>query len=131
MNALPNSRNKKTPVKKSDDAITNENSKISSASLISTQPQSSPETKQENSKHKAAFYNLTDKELAIIKSLSKGNSYKMIATDCNVSINTVRQHIRNIHQKLKVHSSMETVVLALKENLLFTSFFSSFSFSFF
>lgn len=110
MKAQPNSRNKNTSVKKGD-AATN--------------------AKQENSKHKAAFYNLTDKEISIITSLSKGNSYKMIATDCNISINTVRQHIRNIHQKLKVHSSLEAVLLALKENLLFASFFSSCSLSFF
>ncbi|WP_018615455.1 response regulator transcription factor [Segetibacter koreensis] len=67
-------------------------------------------------------FNLTIKEIAILDSLAKGNSYKMIANDCNIAINTVREHIRNIYHKLNVHSCIQAVLLALKEKLLSTLF---------
>ena len=122
MKKQSNRGSKKTRIKKPD-SIVNENSKTNPAFFISSEsPLSKSEIKQDNSERKSAAFNLTDKELAIIISLSKGNSYKMIANDCNITINTVRQHIRNIHQKLKVHSSLEAVLLALKESLLFASF---------
>ena len=122
MKKQSNRRSKKTRIKKPS-GIVKENSKTNSAFFISSEsPLSKSEIKQDDSERKSAAFNLTDKELAIIISLSKGNSYKMIANDCNITINTVRQHIRNIHQKLKVHSSLEAVLLALKESLLFASF---------
>jgi DNA-binding NarL/FixJ family response regulator len=122
MKKQSNRGSKKTRIKKPD-SIVNENSKTNPAFFISSEsPLSKSEIKQDNSERKSVAFNLTDKELAIIISLSKGNSYKMIANDCNITINTVRQHIRNIHQKLKVHSSLEAVLLALKESLLFASF---------
>ena len=122
MKKQSNRGSKKTRIKKPD-SIVNENSKTNPAFFISSESASSKsEIKQDNSERKSAAFNLTDKELAIIISLSKGNSYKMISNDCNITINTVRQHIRNIHQKLKVHSSLEAVLLALKESLLFASF---------
>ena len=122
MKKQSNRGSKKTRIKKPD-SIVNENSKTNPAFFISSEsPLSKSEIKQDNSERKSAAFNLTDKELAIIISLSKGNSYKLIANDCNITINTVRQHIRNIHQKLKVHSSLEAVLLALKESLLFASF---------
>ena len=122
MKKQSNRGTKKTRIRKPD-SIVNENSKTNPAFFISSEsPLSKSEIKQDNSERKSVAFNLTDKELAIIISLSKGNSYKMIANDCNITINTVRQHIRNIHQKLKVHSSLEAVLLALKESLLFASF---------
>ena len=122
MKKQSNRRSKKTLIEKPD-SIAKENSKTNQAFFISSESASSKsEIKQDNSERKSVAFNLTDKELAIIISLSKGNSYKMIANDCNITINTVRQHIRNIHQKLKVHSSLEAVLLALKESLLFASF---------
>ncbi len=99
MKTQTNVRNKKIHAKKND-TISDENSQISSVSFIPARPSSQPETKPGSSKQKATFFNLTDKELAIITSLSKGNSYKMIAGDCNITINTVREHIRNIYSLL-------------------------------
>ena len=122
MKKQSNRGSKKTLIKKPY-SIVKENSKTNSTFFISSEsPLSKSEIKQDNSERKSAAFNLTDKELAIIISLSKGNSYKLIANDCNITINTVRQHIRNIPQKLKVHSSLEAVLLALKESLLFASF---------
>lgn len=62
-------------------------------------------------------YNLTAREKEILESLSKGNSYKLIAAEFTISIDTVRTHIKNIYEKLHVHSQTEAVSKALKEKL--------------
>jgi DNA-binding NarL/FixJ family response regulator len=61
---------------------------------------------------------LSDREKEILEYLTKGNSYKMIANACNISIDTVRFHIKKIYEKLHVHSMTEAVSKALKENLI-------------
>jgi len=64
---------------------------------------------------KDSSYNLTNRELDIVRSLVDGNSYKMIAAQFSLSPNTVRNHLRNIYEKLQVHSKSEVVARALKE----------------
>jgi DNA-binding NarL/FixJ family response regulator len=56
----------------------------------------------------------TQKEQEIINALVDGLSYKLIADRMNISINTVRFHIRNIYQKLHVHSKAEVISKSLK-----------------
>lgn len=63
-------------------------------------------------------YKLTQREKAILLSLSQGNSYKMIAADFNISIDTVRTHIKKIYEKLHVHSQTEAVSKAINERLV-------------
>ncbi len=63
-------------------------------------------------------FNLTIKEISVLTSLAQGKSYKMIAEDCGVTINTVREHIRKIYRKLKVHSMTEAIMIAMKHELL-------------
>jgi DNA-binding NarL/FixJ family response regulator len=63
-------------------------------------------------------YSLTPRELEILRSLSKGNSYKLIAAEFSISIDTVRAHIKKIYDKLHVHSQTEAVAKALKEKLV-------------
>lgn len=63
-------------------------------------------------------YNLTPKEKEVLTSLSKGNSYKLIAAEVHISIDTVRSHIRKIYDKLHVHSQTQAVTKAMKEKLL-------------
>jgi DNA-binding NarL/FixJ family response regulator len=63
-------------------------------------------------------HNLTEREREILSSLVSGNSYKMIAADCGISIDTVRSHIKKIYEKLHVHSQTEAVAKALKEKLV-------------
>jgi DNA-binding NarL/FixJ family response regulator len=63
-------------------------------------------------------YPLTPRELDILRSLSKGNSYKLIASEFDISIETVRTHIKKIYDKLHVHSQTEAVAKALKEKLV-------------
>jgi DNA-binding NarL/FixJ family response regulator len=63
-------------------------------------------------------YHLTPREKEILAHLSKGNSYKLIAADFVISIDTVRTHIKNIYEKLKVHNQVEAVSKAANERLL-------------
>lgn len=57
---------------------------------------------------------LSERELEILTNLSRGNSYKIIADNVCISIDTVRYHIRNIYKKLHVHSQSEAVAKAMK-----------------
>jgi DNA-binding NarL/FixJ family response regulator len=63
-------------------------------------------------------YQLTPKEKEVLTSLSKGNSYKLIASELQISIDTVRSHIRKIYEKLHVHSQTEAVAKAIHEKLI-------------
>lgn len=63
-------------------------------------------------------YQLTPKEKEVLTSLSKGNSYKLIASELQISIDTVRSHIRKIYEKLQVHSQTEAVSKAINEKLV-------------
>ena len=61
---------------------------------------------------------LSAKETAILQLLVNGYSYKMIASETGISIDTVRFHIKKIYDKLHVHSATEAVSRALKDKLL-------------
>jgi DNA-binding NarL/FixJ family response regulator len=63
-------------------------------------------------------YQLTPKEKEVLTSLSKGSSYKMIAAEHEISLDTVRSHIRKIYEKLHVHSQTEAVSKAINEKLV-------------
>lgn len=64
------------------------------------------------------LYQLTARETEILATLSKGNSYKLIASDMQISIDTVRTHIKKIYEKLQVHSQTEAVSKAIHEKLV-------------
>jgi DNA-binding NarL/FixJ family response regulator len=63
-------------------------------------------------------YHLTDREKEILELLTKGYSYRMIGIECNISIETVRRHLKNIYQKLHVQCGTEAVAKAINEQLL-------------
>jgi len=63
-------------------------------------------------------YALSSRELDVLKCLVNGDSYKMIADTCCISIGTVRSHINNIYKKLHVNSKSEAVIKAMKERLV-------------
>ncbi len=52
---------------------------------------------------------LSERELEILRLLSKGFSYKMIAEELYISIDTVRTYVKRIYEKLHVHSVTEAV----------------------
>lgn len=55
---------------------------------------------------------LTPREQEVLRSLAAGNSYKMVADDLGISIDTVRTHIKRIYEKLHVHSVAEAIAKA-------------------
>jgi DNA-binding NarL/FixJ family response regulator len=63
-------------------------------------------------------YNLSERELQIVKGLVSGYSYKAIASELFISIDTVRSHIRRIYEKLHVNSKTEAVLKAINEGLV-------------
>jgi len=72
-------------------------------------------------KHEAApatDYQLTPREKEILQSLSRGNSFKLIASEFGISLDTVRTHIKRIYDKLHVRSQIEAVSKALNEKLV-------------
>ena len=66
----------------------------------------------------AANYELTTREKEILKCLTNGLSYKMVAAECNISFETVRTHIKNIYSKLHVASMTEAVAKAINERIV-------------
>lgn len=61
---------------------------------------------------------LTERESEVLTLLCKGHSYKMIADVLFISEQTVHFHIRNIYQKLQVHSKSEAVAKAIRQRLV-------------
>lgn len=57
---------------------------------------------------------LTAKEQQVITAMVDGLSYKMIAARLGITLETVRQHIKNIYRKLHVNSKSEVIVKSLK-----------------
>jgi DNA-binding NarL/FixJ family response regulator len=57
---------------------------------------------------------LTAKEQQVIAAMVDGLSYKMIAVRLGITLETVRQHIKNIYRKLQVNSKGEVIVKSLK-----------------
>jgi DNA-binding NarL/FixJ family response regulator len=68
--------------------------------------------------HKPASYALSDREKEVLTLLVNGNSYKMIAAHCSISIETVKKHLRNIYTKLQVNCATEAVAKALREQIV-------------
>ena len=69
---------------------------------------------QENAPKKNPESDLTPREHDIVNGLVDGLSYKMIADRYDISIDTVRAHIRNIYKKLHVNSKAEVIAKSLK-----------------
>jgi DNA-binding NarL/FixJ family response regulator len=61
---------------------------------------------------------LTDREMEVLKLVAKGLANRDIARQLFISENTVKNHVRNILEKLQLHSRMEAVVYAVREKLL-------------
>ncbi len=62
-------------------------------------------------------YNLSDREKQVLQLLVNGYSYKMIASEMFIAIDTVRSHIKKIYEKLHVNSKSEAVATAFRNKL--------------
>lgn len=63
-------------------------------------------------------YNLTSREKEVLKLLSDGLSYKMVADNLGISYFTVNSHIKKIYEKLHVHSMAEAISLVHKNKIV-------------
>jgi DNA-binding NarL/FixJ family response regulator len=61
---------------------------------------------------------LSAREIDVLKLLADGHVYKTAANELSVSIDTIRFHIRNIYEKLHVHSKSEAVLKAFRNGIL-------------
>ncbi|SFB79371.1 response regulator [Streptomyces aidingensis] len=61
---------------------------------------------------------LTGRELEVLKLVATGKNNREIAKELFISENTVKNHVRNILEKLQLHSRMEAVVYAMREKIL-------------
>ncbi|MGH9059867.1 MAG: LuxR C-terminal-related transcriptional regulator, partial [Acidimicrobiales bacterium] len=61
---------------------------------------------------------LTTRELEVLKLVALGMTNKEVADQLFISDNTVKNHVRNILEKLHLHSRMEAVMYAVRQRLL-------------
>jgi two-component system NarL family response regulator len=61
---------------------------------------------------------LTDRELEVLRLIARGMSNKDIAAELVIAQNTVRNHVRNILEKLHVRSRVEAAMYAVREKLV-------------
>jgi DNA-binding NarL/FixJ family response regulator len=85
--------------------VTNGGSPMSSAiarrvlGLISQQKKTQPETD----------HNLSNRETELLEFIVQGYSYKMIAAELHISVETVRSHVKRIYKKLHVNNATGAV----------------------
>src|SRR5262249_45325854 len=66
----------------------------------------------------AEKHSLTPQEIKLLALLADGYSYQNAASQLDISINTVRNHVRSIYEKLHVHTKSEAVSKGLKAGIL-------------
>lgn len=61
---------------------------------------------------------LTEREQDVLRCLVQGMAYKQVARHLDISIDTVRSHVRSVYAKLQVHSVAQAVSRAIREGLV-------------
>lgn len=61
---------------------------------------------------------LTERETQVIEMLAKGSSYKSIALALDISVNTIKYHVKNIYDKLQVHSKEDAIKEASNRKII-------------
>ncbi len=61
---------------------------------------------------------LTERELEVLRLVARGLSNRDVASQLAISENTVKNHVRNILEKLQLHSRMEAVMYAVRAKLV-------------
>jgi DNA-binding NarL/FixJ family response regulator len=59
---------------------------------------------------------LNSREADVVNQIIEGKSYKMVADELGISLNTVRTHIKAIYKKLKINSNVELAKLYHKKD---------------
>ncbi|MGN6780596.1 MAG: LuxR C-terminal-related transcriptional regulator, partial [Marmoricola sp.] len=60
----------------------------------------------------------TPRELEVLQLIAGGRTNHQIASELDISENTVRQHVRNILDKFQVHSRTEAATYAMRRGLI-------------
>jgi DNA-binding NarL/FixJ family response regulator len=63
-------------------------------------------------------WDLTEREMDVLRGLVLGHAYKEVAGNLNVSLDTVRSHVRSIYQKMQVHSVSQAVARAIRAGIV-------------
>lgn len=63
-------------------------------------------------------YNLTPREIDVLKCITKGYNNEQIARELEISIATVKAHASDIFEKLNVTDRTQTAIKAIRENLV-------------
>jgi DNA-binding NarL/FixJ family response regulator len=74
--------------------------------------------KRDDEREQVLAPRLTEREMEVLRLVAKGLNNREIAKQLFISENTVKNHVRNILEKLQLHSRMEAVVYAVREKLL-------------
>jgi two-component system NarL family response regulator len=61
---------------------------------------------------------LTDREMEVLRLIARGLTTREVAGELAISENTVKNHIRNIFEKLHLHTRMAAVAYAVREKLI-------------
>ncbi len=76
------------------------------------------DTEEEEAAQHVAPPKLTDREMEVLKLVARGMNNRDIAKELFISENTVKNHVRNILEKLQIHSRMEAVMIAVRQKLI-------------
>lgn len=71
--------------------------------------------KKDISKNASESTTLNSREKEVVQHILDGKSYKMVAAEMQLSINTIRTYIKSIYRKLNINSSMELANLYMKK----------------
>jgi DNA-binding NarL/FixJ family response regulator len=63
-------------------------------------------------------FNLTKREVEILKLIAEGTQYNQIAEKLFLSSKTVSKHVQNIYEKLQIHSRAEAMQFAYRQKLV-------------
>jgi two-component system NarL family response regulator len=75
-------------------------------------------SKKVEQRQQLATPSLTAREIEVLRFVAKGMSNREIAEELYISENTVKNHVRNILEKLHLHSRMEAVLYAMRERII-------------
>ncbi|HVE91138.1 MAG TPA: response regulator transcription factor [Actinomycetota bacterium] len=65
-----------------------------------------------------SYSRLTDREMEVLKLVAQGMTNREIGKNLHIAENTVKNHIRNILEKLHLNSRFQAVIFAVREKLL-------------
>ena len=92
--------------------------KIARIVMSQLQPQERSTLKAQNSEETSGFALLTEREVDVLKLVTKGLNNAEISDKLCISMNTVKTHLKNIFQKLEVEDRTAAALKALKERII-------------